>query len=46
MGTECQAVFPRQQGFGSLSHLQKHLPFPEKALQSRKTYGDYETVAS
>lgn len=46
MGTECQAVFPHQQGFSSLSHLQKHLPFPEEALQSRKTCGDYETVTS
>lgn len=46
MGTECQAVFPRQQGFRSLSHFQKHLPFPEKSLQSRKTCGDCETVTS
>lgn len=42
MGIECQAVLPRQQGFGSLSHLQKHLPFPEEALQRRKTCSDYE----
>lgn len=46
MGTECQAVLPCQQSFSSLSHLQKHLPFPEEALQSRKTCGDYKTVAS
>lgn len=46
MGTECQAVFPGQQGFSSLSHLQEHLPFPEEGLQSRKTCGDYETVTS
>ena len=43
MRTERQAVLPRQQGFGFLSHLQKDLPFPEEALQSRKTCGDYET---
>lgn len=46
MGTECQAVFPHQQGFISPSQLQKHLPFPEEALQNRETCSDYETVAS
>lgn len=34
MGTEHQAVLPRQQGFGSPSHLQEHLPFPVEALQT------------
>lgn len=46
MGTQRQAVLPGQQGFSSTSHLQKHLPFPEEALQSRKTCADYEKVAS
>lgn len=46
MWTEHQAVLPRQQGFVSLSHLQKHLPFPEEALQSRNTCSDLETVTS
>lgn len=36
MGTEYQAVFPCQQGFSSLPHLQEHLPFPEEGLQGRK----------